>query len=106
VSTIEDARAMTGRRRPKHSAEFKARAVDSCKQPVVPMAAVALANCINANLLRRWFIEDPVRDAAAAPVRQRSDFVALLLPTPAQTLSTVPDIRVEVRRSAMTVTIA
>ncbi|WP_459571922.1 transposase [Cupriavidus sp. 8B] len=41
------------RRRPRHSAEFKAKAVQDCMQPGVSSAAVALHHRLNANLLRR-----------------------------------------------------
>ena len=43
----------SGRRRRTHSGEFKARVVEACRQPGISMASVALANGINANLLRR-----------------------------------------------------
>jgi transposase-like protein len=40
--------------RRKHSAEFKAQAIAACLQPGVSIAAVALANQLNANFLRGW----------------------------------------------------
>ena len=43
-----------GRRRGRYSDEFKERLIAACRQPGVSTAAVALANGINANLLRRW----------------------------------------------------
>ena len=43
-----------GRRR--HSAEFKADVVASCCKAGVSIASVALANGVNANLVRRWVI--------------------------------------------------
>ena len=75
------------------------------------MAAVAMANGINANLLRRW-----VRIAEAGPAIGRQDalpapqlqvaqvspaFVPMQLPVkPA-----APDIRIELRRAATSVTV-
>lgn len=41
-----------GRRR--HAEEFKRQAIAACLQPGISIAAVALANGLNANLLRRW----------------------------------------------------
>jgi len=38
----------------KHSDEFKARVIALALQPHASMASVALANGINANMLRRW----------------------------------------------------
>lgn len=45
------------RRRRIHSAEFKAHIVATCSKPGVSSAAVAMANGINANLVRRWVKE-------------------------------------------------
>ncbi|WP_200934239.1 transposase [Variovorax sp. Root318D1] len=58
MSTIPDQQGGTRRRRRIHSDEFKANAVASCMQPGMSMAAVAMVQGVNANLLRRW-----VRDA-------------------------------------------
>jgi len=38
----------------RHSDEFKARLVELALEPNASMASVALANGINANMLRRW----------------------------------------------------
>jgi len=49
----------SGRRhRRQHSAEFKAKVVAACRKPGVSIAAVALANGLNANLLRRWVVTE------------------------------------------------
>ena len=45
------------RRRRIHSAEFKAHIVAACCKPGVPSASVAMANGINASLVRRWVKE-------------------------------------------------
>ena len=42
------------RRRRTHSEEFKTELVRACSQPGVSVAGIALANGVNANLLRRW----------------------------------------------------
>ena len=57
VNTIPELEAGTRRRRRIHSDEFKADAVANCTQPGMSMAAVAMANGVNANLLRRWVRE-------------------------------------------------
>ena len=46
--------ALPSRRRRRHSQEFKARVIAACLQPGVSLAAVALANGLNANFLRTW----------------------------------------------------
>jgi len=48
-------------RRRRHAEEFKRQVVAACMQPGISIAAVALANGLNANLLRRWVKDD--RDA-------------------------------------------
>lgn len=53
------------RERRRHSDEFKRQVVAACRQPGVSMAAVALANGLNANLLRRW-----VNELDGGPVAQ------------------------------------
>jgi transposase len=68
------------------------------------MAAVALANGINANLLRRWVIDQPSHVSGTASAAPRKGFVALSLPAPSPSVSAASDIRVEVRRGSMTTT--
>lgn len=49
--------ALPGCRRRRHSDAFKSEVVDACRRPGVSIAAVALANGLNANLVRRWMVE-------------------------------------------------
>ena len=98
---------MPGRRRRRYTEEFKARVAEECRRPGVSIAAVALANGLNANLLRKWVAE---REAAGSPppalppVASSEEFVALpLVATPKSAEGS--DIRIELRRGAMTVTI-
>ncbi len=69
------------------------------------MAAVALANGIIANLLRRWVIDQPSHVSGTASAAPRKGFVALSLPAPSPSVSAASDIRVEVRRGSMTVNV-
>lgn len=98
MNTIEK-QPKAGRRRRAHSAEFKAKVVAECKHPGVSMAAVAMANGINANLLRRWVEAESA--GQLAPTAQPA-FVALPMPS-AVAPSPLADIRIEVRRGATTV---
>jgi len=103
-----------GRRRRRHSEEFKADAVAACTQPGMSMAAVAMAHGINANLLRRWVHEaqmKPASDAVRAEVddgakkqERKAVFVPVSLPAPAPPAQ-APDIRIELRRGPTTVTV-
>lgn len=114
MSTISDQQAGTRRRRRIHSDQFKASAVASCMQSGMSMAAVAMAQGVNANLLRRW-----VRDAemtsgttvvrataaeAAEAQEAKTLFVPVSLPAPVQPAH-APDVRIELRRGPMAVTV-
>lgn len=95
-----------GRRRREHSTEFKAQVVAACKVPGVSVAAVAMANGVNANLARRWVVDagrrgDGVvaRTAGGAP----SGFVPVQL---AGVHTPAPDIRIELRRGTTTINVS
>jgi transposase-like protein len=93
-----------GRRRRRHSAEFKAKVVEECRQPGVSIASVALANGLNANLLRNWLIKDSGSSAAALQPASE-EFIALPL-TREPELASTGKIRIELRRGATTVAIS
>lgn len=57
MGTIEGQLIAGRRRRRRHSEEFKAAVVAQCRRSGVSLASVALANGLNANLLRRWVVE-------------------------------------------------
>jgi transposase len=98
----------------RHSAEFKIQVIQACRQPGVSSAAVALANGLNANMLRRWMREavyvDPTavtgRSAlavgATASASSLPGFVAVQMPTPPP-VSVEPDIHVELKRGPTTI---
>ena len=101
-----------------HGAEFKAQVVRACRQPGVSIrAAVALANGLNANMLRRWVVEaERVGPSAASGHRALSvsaavrasglpGFVAVQMPIPPTPLaaSVEPDIHIELTRGPTTI---
>jgi len=102
------------RRRRTHSAEFKAKVVAACRQPGVSIASVALANGLNANLLRRWVVTEEkapgarsIRMDSAPPAcleAERQRFIPLQIEKSATT--SVQDITIELRRGATVVTVA
>eukprot|EP01031_Cornospumella_fuschlensis_P041716 gene41716-50915_t len=104
-----------GRRRGRYSDSFKADIVAACKAPGVSTAAVALANSLNANLVRRWVAEsDPAHKAAvqlarvpssvpASPALTTSASTPGFVSVPLNTPST--DIRIELRRGDHLVTL-
>lgn len=113
VNTISEQMADGRRRRRVHSDEFKTNAVAACQQVGVSIAAVAMSHGINANLLRRWVQASESAQgcklanslpAKAPATKAPIAFVPMQLPAPAPTAT--GEIRIEVRRGAMTVIVA
>ncbi|WP_454743540.1 IS66-like element accessory protein TnpA [Cupriavidus necator] len=106
MNTIEE--SAPARRRRRHSAEFKAKAVQDCMHPGVSIAAVALHHRVNANLLRRWVAEHQALDSAgetrALMTVPQAEFIPLQIGEPTPTPA-IPDIQIEVRRGAATISI-
>ena len=98
------------RRRRMHSPEFKAHIVAACSKPGVSSAAVAMANGINANLVRRWVKEAEIGteiepgSAAVQPEEMKPaappgpKFLPLSLPSPVSAPAAA-DIRIELQRA-------
>ncbi len=83
----------------RHSPEFKARVIEACRKPEVSVASVALANGLNANLLRTWVV------AASTPAPAKSlpaepGFLPLAI-----TAATPTTISIVIRRGAASVQI-
>jgi transposase-like protein len=95
------------RRRRTHSAEFKAKVVSACRRPGVSMAAVALANGLNANLVRRRVVTEERAPAgksiqtapvSAAATIEHATFIPMELePT---RIATAQSIMIELSRGA------
>lgn len=95
-------------RRRRHSAQFKAEAVQACRQPGVSIAAVALHYRLNANLLRRWVAEQelvtvPAQAPESMPV-PAPPFVPLQLSAP-NAPADLQEIVIDVRRGATSITV-
>lgn len=94
-----------GRRmRRKHSAEFKASVIRACRQPGVSMASVALANGLNATMLRKWVVEAERGTLRRVPVEvpmQAAAFVPVAMPHDANR----NDIRIELQRGNVRITL-
>lgn len=98
----------------RHSAEFKAQVIRACRQPGVLSAAVALANGLNANMLRRWMREadcvgpmaavgqGALALSAAASASSLPAFVAVQMPSP-PAAPAEPDIHIELKRGPTTI---
>jgi len=93
---------VAGRRRGRYSEAFKTQVVTAARQPGVSTAAVALANGLNANLLRRWISESEspravVRANLAGATPAEAPFVALQMSTRSQAPEGV--IHIELQRA-------
>ena len=88
--------------RRKHSAQFRAEVIQACRQADASVAAIALRNGLNANVVCRWLREEArgvdagAGSHAGVSTRQGAEFIAVQMPAPAALAS--PEIRVEVRR--------
>ena len=63
-TTLSEPPARRTRRR--HGPEFRASVIQAASQPGISMAAVALANGLNANMLRKWVAESQAGDPPGA----------------------------------------
>lgn len=102
------------RRLRKHSPEFKAQVIAACLQPGVSIAAVALANQLNANFLRSWVKAHRDQQGACVPanpvVDRRNESTSARPPTlvPATLRADAAmsgDIQIEIRRQQTVVQI-
>ena len=94
-----------GRRHSRYSIEFKRQVIAACRTPGVSTAAIALANALNANMLRRWVVESSqssdsqlakiAKPLLPAPVKPDFIPVKFAPTTPAQ----AGDIRIELQHA-------
>ena len=99
--------ALPGRRVRRHySTEFRAQVIEAANQPGVSVAAIALANGMNANLLRRWISMARGREMMMGAVTATSPavhgFVPLSMPTPGSDR----DVRIELSRGSMSIKVS
>ena len=99
-----------GRRRGRYSDDFKRQVVGRCLEPGVSAAAVALANGLNANLLRRWVVEATQRSGsprskstALARVHNNRTFIPVKFDPPPPACAPPANIRLELQHGATTV---
>jgi transposase-like protein len=101
---------MRQRRRRRHSPGFKAQVVGACRTPGVSIAAVALEHRLNANLLRRWVVEEErVREAgviaaANGSLTANAAFVPVDIARPVA--AAAQEIVIELRRGATLVKVS
>ena len=91
------------RRRRTHAEEFKQAVIAACCESGASVAGVALANSVNANQVHRWMrergIELPRRRLPERPISAERSAEPAFVPVPIPPfVSSIPDIRIEVRR--------
>ena len=104
------------RTRRRHAPQFRAQVVAACLQPGVSISAVALANGLNANLVRRWVKEHregmgsvvAVPDTKSHSQVKRAAAPAQFVAVAVAAEAALPggDIRLEVRRGETVVHIS
>jgi transposase len=94
--------------RRRHGADLKALVLSECERPGASVAAIAMTHGLNANLVHKWRrkIRFAGQNTAASEL---APFIALPLTTalmpPDLAASAPPEIRIELRRAALTVNI-
>lgn len=85
--------------RRRYGAELKQQILAQCAEPGASVASIALSHGINANVVHKWRREA----GSALPALQAPAFVAVPLPPAA--CAPAPDIRIELRRGATSVSV-
>jgi transposase len=101
------------RSRRRYTDEFKKQAIEACLQPGISMASVALANGLNANLLRRWVTErqDEAAGSAILPDQQQLETAESAVPGLVPITVVMPEtppsgeIKIEIHRNQMSISI-
>ncbi|MBG6078257.1 transposase, partial [Polaromonas sp. CG_9.11] len=74
--------------RRKHSAQFRAEVLQACGQADASVAAIALRNGLNANVVYRWLreesrgVEADAGSHAVSTARHDAKFIAVQMPAP------------------------
>ena len=100
-----------GRRHARYSDEFRRQVIAACQTPGVSKAAIALANGLNANMLRRWVVES-TRGSERQLCAIKSPLVAVqakpdFIPVKFAPAPSVPaaDIRIELQHASTAIQI-
>lgn len=101
----------SGKTRRRYGTQFKAMVLAQCEEPGASVAQVAMAHGINDNVVHRW--RQLARQRQGAPLvapatadrPAPAEFVPLALPAPAAA-EMKTEVRLEVRRAAVTVSVA
>jgi len=90
------------RARRRHDDELKGKVLSECAAPGASVAQVALAHGLNANLVHKWR-RQAVGDKPSGRTPEMTTFIPVAMASVATAV--VDDLRVEVRRGALTVNV-
>jgi len=98
---------LPGRRlRRQYSTEFRAQVIEAASQPGVSVAAIALANGMNANLLGRWNSVVRGREMMMGSVTRTSTAVHGFVPLATPSRGWDRDVRIELSRGSMSIKVS
>ena len=106
MSLLEVKFPSPGRRRGRYTEEFKTRLIEACRQPGMSTAGVALANGINANVLRLWVAEAGIEESAdleTTVLRAREDAFVRIASAVPQAPAPSQSVRIELRRGEVSI---
>ena len=89
----------------QHPAALRQQVLMECAQPGASVARVAQSHGLNANMVHAWRLQERAASAAqsASTPAPAPQFIAMPLPPPAA--GPLPDIRIELRRGATSVSL-
>jgi transposase len=91
--------------RRRYSATKRSQVLAECAEPGASVAQVALAHGINANVVHRWRQLSRNGAGPGEGLAMTSEFIALPLPAPTVPAAAPCDVRVELKRGAVSITV-
>ena len=89
----------------QHPAALRQQVLMECKQPGASVARVAQSHGLNANMVHAWRRQDRVASVSQDTSVPSPSPQFIALPLPVSAAVALPDIRIELRRGATTVSI-
>jgi transposase len=106
MDTLAPALPQGRRHRRQYSSEFRAQVIEAASQPGVSVAAIALANGMNANLLRRWISMARGREMMMGSATGTSPAVQGFVPLATPSPGSDRDVRIELSRGTMSIKVS
>lgn len=89
----------------QHPAALRLQVLMECEQPGASVARVARSHGLNANMVHAWRRQERVASAAQDANTSAAAAQFIALPLPASATGSLPDIRIELRRGATSVSV-